>query len=65
MTFFVFRLGMELVGPSQRMLGGVASGVFFSVGQIILGVMAYGVRDYRHFQLAISIPAVVFVSYWW
>lgn len=58
-------IGMELVGPSRRMLGGIASGLFFAAGQIVLGLLAYVVRDYRNFQLVISLPALVFVSYWW
>jgi len=56
---------MELVGPSRRLMAGVLTGLFFAFGQIILGLLAYIIRDYQHLQLAISLPAALFVVYWW
>ncbi|VDK29051.1 unnamed protein product [Gongylonema pulchrum] len=56
---------MELVGPSKRKIASVISGLFFSFGQILLGCLAYFIRDYRYLQLAISVPVVVFLCYWW
>ncbi|VDM96737.1 unnamed protein product [Thelazia callipaeda] len=58
-------IGMELVGPSKRKIASVISGIFFSFGQILLGCLAYFIRDYRYLQLAISLPALVFMCYWW
>lgn len=60
-----YNSGMELVGPSKRKMASVISGVFFAVGQIFLGTLAYFVRDYRFLQLYIAIPTVFFLSYWW
>ncbi|MCP9265898.1 hypothetical protein DINM_021309 [Dirofilaria immitis] len=37
----------------------------FSFGQIFLGCLAYFIRDYRYLQLAISLPALTFMCYWW
>lgn len=56
---------MELVGPSRRVVAGAATGIFFAIGQIILGTMAYFIRDYQQLQLAISLPALIFIGYWW
>lgn len=56
---------MELVGPSKRKIASVISGIFFSFGQVVLGCLAYFIRDYRYLQLAISLPALVFLCYWW
>lgn len=56
---------MELVGPSRRFLSTSTAGVFFSIGDIILGGLAYWIRDYRHLQLAISLPAIIFIAYYW
>ncbi|KAM3726018.1 Organic cation transporter protein [Dirofilaria immitis] len=56
---------MELVGPSKRKVASVISGIFFSFGQIFLGCLAYFIRDYRYLQLAISLPALTFMCYWW
>lgn len=58
-------LGVELVGPSYRIYaGGVVNG-FFAFGQVSLAVLAYFLRDYRHLQLAISLPALIFSVYLW
>lgn len=57
--------GVELVGPSRRVVAGVGTGIFFAIGQIILGTLAYFIRDYQQLQLTISLPALLFVGYWW
>ncbi len=56
---------MELVGPSKRKLSVVIAGLFYAFGQVILAAVAYGLRNYQHLQLAISIPDLLFLSYWW
>ncbi|KAI6175339.1 Transporter, major facilitator family protein [Aphelenchoides bicaudatus] len=58
-------IGVELVGPKKRKIASVFTGIFFSIGQIILGVVAFLVRDYQYLQLAIAAPALAFISYWW
>uniref|UniRef100_A0A915EQD0 Major facilitator superfamily (MFS) profile domain-containing protein n=1 Tax=Ditylenchus dipsaci TaxID=166011 RepID=A0A915EQD0_9BILA len=58
-------IGMELVGPSKRKIAAVFTGMFFSFGQVILGAIAYFVRDYTHLQAAIALPALLFIAYWW
>lgn len=56
---------MELVGPSKRRIASVFTGMFFSIGQMSLGIIAYYFRDYQHLQAAITLPAIIFVFYWW
>ncbi|KAI6229142.1 Organic cation transporter protein [Aphelenchoides fujianensis] len=58
-------IGMELVGPSKRKIASVFTGIFFSFGQMSLGLLAYFIRDYQYLQLAIAAPALVFLTYWW
>ncbi|KRZ21263.1 Organic cation transporter protein [Trichinella pseudospiralis] len=58
-------IGTELVGPKQRIYAGVGSSAFFSLGQVFLGAVAYLFSEYQHLQLAISIPGIIFFSYWW
>lgn len=58
-------IGMELVGPAHRKVASVITGAFYAIGQIILGSVAFGIRDYKTLQLVISIPGIIFVAYWW
>ncbi len=46
-------------------MAGVISGVFFSIGQVILGALAQYIRDYQILQTAIALPALIFIIYWW
>uniref|UniRef100_A0A914C5C9 Major facilitator superfamily (MFS) profile domain-containing protein n=1 Tax=Acrobeloides nanus TaxID=290746 RepID=A0A914C5C9_9BILA len=58
-------IGVELVGPSKRKLASIVTGAFFALGQAILGVAAYFIRDYRILHLVIALPTFLFLSYWW
>uniref|UniRef100_A0A0N4Z4Y4 MFS domain-containing protein n=1 Tax=Parastrongyloides trichosuri TaxID=131310 RepID=A0A0N4Z4Y4_PARTI len=57
-------IGMELVGPSKRKISPVFTGAFFALGQIVLGVLAYLIRDYRLLQASIALPTILFISYY-
>ncbi|CEF60921.1 Solute carrier family 22 member 13 [Strongyloides ratti] len=56
---------MELIGPSKRKLPATIGGMSFSFGEILLGIFAYFFRDYRHLQLIIGLPSIIFLSYYW
>uniref|UniRef100_A0A1I7YS92 MFS domain-containing protein n=1 Tax=Steinernema glaseri TaxID=37863 RepID=A0A1I7YS92_9BILA len=58
-------IGMELLGPSKRKIASVLTGMCFALGQAILGVLAYFIRDYQYLQAAIAVPTLVFISYFW
>uniref|UniRef100_A0A914I9J6 Major facilitator superfamily (MFS) profile domain-containing protein n=1 Tax=Globodera rostochiensis TaxID=31243 RepID=A0A914I9J6_GLORO len=58
-------IGMELVGPTKRKIASLFTGVFFAVGQVLLGLLAYFVRDYQYLHASIAVFAAVFLSYWW
>ncbi|CAD6187676.1 unnamed protein product [Caenorhabditis auriculariae] len=58
-------IGMELVGPKYRKLASVITGGFFALGQILLGVEAIFITDYRWLHVLIASPAIFFLSYWW
>lgn len=56
---------MELVGPKKRMLVGMMMQTFWSVGLMILGGIAYVVRDWDKLQMIMSFPILLLLSYWW
>ncbi|PAV92004.1 hypothetical protein WR25_22122 isoform B [Diploscapter pachys] len=58
-------IGMELVGPKYRKLASVITGIFFGLGQVILGIEAMFITDYRCLHVVIASPALLFISYWW
>ncbi|KAI8518746.1 hypothetical protein Bbelb_047630 [Branchiostoma belcheri] len=55
----------EFVGPGERVKVGVFRPMFFAVGEIIFAGIAYGIRDWRMLQLAISLPNLLYIPYFW
>lgn len=55
----------EIVGVEYRRTVGILYQTFFSVGILLLPLIAYFVTDWRWFQVIISIPYFVFLSYYW
>lgn len=58
-------LAMEMVGPSARLFAGIAVMMFFSLGYIVTAGFAYFFPDWREFQIAITLPGLVFMGYYW
>lgn len=56
---------MELVGPKYRVSAGATVNTFFSVGQVILGLIAWAIPYWKNLILAIYIPQIIFISYFW
>ena len=56
---------MEFIGPSKRVLCGMLVNHFWVLGEFIQTGMAYGLRTWRHLQLAMSIPYIPFLLYFW
>ena len=56
---------MELVGPKKRMFVGIVVEMFWSVGVMLLGGIAYAVRDWDKLQMIMSFPILLLLSYWW
>lgn len=47
------------------MQAGVCFMMFFSCGYMIMGVMAIFITDWRLYQMSITLPGVIFLTYWW
>nr|CAD7197330.1 unnamed protein product [Timema douglasi] len=59
-----FVLCMELVGGWWRLVFSMISHIPFSLGHSLMAAIAYYARDWRTFQLAVSLPSIVLLSYW-
>lgn len=58
-------IAMEMVGPKYRLFAGVVCQMFFSTGYMLTAAFAYFITDWRNLQIALTVPGVVFISYWW
>lgn len=55
----------EIVGVEYRRTVGVIYQMFFSVGILLLPLIAYFVTDWRWFQVIITVPYILFLVYYW
>ncbi|XP_046545783.1 organic cation transporter protein-like [Haliotis rubra] len=60
-----FVVGVELVGPSNRVWTGIIVEMFWTFGSVIVTAIAYFVRNWQHLQLIGSVPTVLFLTYYW
>ncbi|XP_050677904.1 organic cation transporter protein-like [Leptidea sinapis] len=56
---------MEVVGPKYRVAAGATFKIVFSIGQIMLALIAWAVPDWRTLTLVLYIPQVITISYYW
>ncbi|XP_053604778.1 organic cation transporter protein-like [Plodia interpunctella] len=59
-----FVLTMELIGAKYRESVGIIYQIPFNLGHLTLPLFGYYIRDWHHFQLAISVPSILFLSYY-
>ena len=57
--------GMELVGPSKRVIAGIGLEFFWCTGLYLLNLLAYFVRTWNLLQLLIVCPAPLLIVYFW
>ncbi|KAG8011506.1 Solute carrier family 22 member 2 [Nibea albiflora] len=55
----------EIVGMEYRRTVGILFQMFFSVGNLLLPLLAYYITDWRWLQVVISAPYLFFLSYHW
>ncbi|XP_075043838.1 solute carrier family 22 member 6-A-like [Mixophyes fleayi] len=57
---------VEWVPTKERTITGTLAGYSYTVGQLVLAGLAYGIRDWRWLQLCVSLPFVIYFFYsWW
>ncbi|GLH00664.1 Organic cation transporter protein [Gryllus bimaculatus] len=60
-----FVLGMELVGPEKRVLGGAIISAYNGLGEVFLGLIAWAVPYWRWMLRVIYGPAIFLLLYFW
>ncbi|XP_033740119.1 organic cation transporter protein-like [Pecten maximus] len=58
-------LSVEMVGPSKRGVAGIPIHMFFATGLCYLSGAGYFLRNWQYIQLAVGIPCVFYLFYWW
>ncbi|XP_054714521.1 organic cation transporter protein-like [Uloborus diversus] len=58
-------LAVEFIGPSKRLICANIMQIIFAIGELILALVAYFVRQWKILELAISVPAAVMLVYYW
>lgn len=54
-----------MVGAEYRRTVGIVYQMFFSVGNLILPLLAYYITDWRWLQVVITAPYLFFLPYYW
>ncbi|CAO1398966.1 unnamed protein product [Diamesa serratosioi] len=60
-----FVIGVEMVGKGKREMSGVVLNYFYSIGEALVGVIAWIDGDWINLQYLVSAPPVLFVAYYW
>lgn len=60
-----FILGLEMVGPSKRVLGNIVLSCSYSIGSAVLAILAMYTQNFRILLRWIYSPAFLIVCYFW
>lgn len=58
-------MAMELVGKKRRVLVGVLAQAFYTIGYFTAAMLAWGIPSWRWLQITMTLPAVLFIPYYW
>lgn len=58
-------LATEIVGPKYRVITSATMSSVFALGQVLLGVLALLIHEWRHLSLVLFTPVFLLVSYRW
>ncbi|XP_026216125.1 solute carrier family 22 member 7a [Anabas testudineus] len=66
LSIILVTLGIEWTDVKHRTFTGTIMGLSWSVGNMLLALIAYFIRDWRHLLLAVTMPCIAaIVSWWW
>ncbi|XP_048736781.1 organic cation transporter protein-like [Ostrea edulis] len=60
-----FIIAMEFVGPKKRLHAGTCILLVYCLGEFILLLLGYFLRDWKWLQLVLAVPMAVPLLYWW
>lgn len=60
-----FVMGLEIMGPKKRVLGGSIMSIYNPIGELTMGFTSWYFQIWRHILRVIYIPALLFASYFW
>ncbi|CAH1251987.1 SLC22A3 [Branchiostoma lanceolatum] len=60
-----FVIGAEMVSPEKRTLVGMIIMIYWAVGYVMLAGVAYLIRSWMWFQIAVTIPYLIGFAYYW
>ncbi|XP_045769172.1 solute carrier family 22 member 3-like isoform X2 [Maniola jurtina] len=55
----------ELVGPKRRVIAGATMSTIYALGQVVLGLVAWGVPAWRPMTRVLFAPLLLVVTYFW
>ena len=56
---------MEMVVTTKRTAAGFVSNAFVSMGMLLLALLAFLIRDWRHLMLVSSLLGAPLMLFWW
>lgn len=60
-----FIIGIELVGKKKREITGIVLNYFYAIGEALVALVAWMVKDWILLQLIVSAPPFLFIIYYW
>ncbi|XP_019622641.1 PREDICTED: organic cation transporter protein-like [Branchiostoma belcheri] len=64
-TLVPFVIGTELVSADKRGLVGMVIWIYWAVAYVLLAGIAYLIRPWMWLQIAMTVPFLVCISFWW
>ncbi|XP_047433500.1 solute carrier family 22 member 7a [Mugil cephalus] len=65
LSIIIGALGIEWTDVKHRTFSGTIMGLTWSLGNMLLAVLAYFIRDWRHLMLAVTAPCIAAIISWW
>ncbi|KAK3097006.1 hypothetical protein FSP39_005540 [Pinctada imbricata] len=60
-----FVIGIELLGALKRKIAATVILLIYCLGEFVLVVLAYFIRDWRWLQVTVALPMALPLIYWW